>query len=90
MQIFNCIKHTFKNKVTADVDLNSESSAESWDYRFVKWMIVNKKLATIPTTAFYSEEHKSLSSKFIRFCFCKVISFCFNFNNSHFVSFFEN
>jgi len=54
-----------------DVDLNSESSAESWDYRFVKWMIVNKKLATIPTTAFYSEEHKSLSSKFIRFCFCK-------------------
>lgn len=49
-----------------------KSGTEAKDSQFVKWMIVNKKLATIPVSAFYSQEHKHLAENYIRFCFCKV------------------
>uniref|UniRef100_H2YKA1 cysteine-S-conjugate beta-lyase n=1 Tax=Ciona savignyi TaxID=51511 RepID=H2YKA1_CIOSA len=55
-----------------EVDLSdSADSGESYDYRLVKWLIRNKKVATIPNSAFYSSEHKSIAEKYIRFCFCK-------------------
>lgn len=44
---------------------------ECKDSKFVKYLIKEKGLATIPTTAFYSQEHKYIGENFIRFCFFK-------------------
>ncbi|XDV20655.1 hypothetical protein PO909_025950 [Leuciscus waleckii] len=44
---------------------------ELYDYRFVKWLIKEKGLATIPVSAFYSPEHREEFQKYIRFCFVK-------------------
>ncbi|CAF1010747.1 unnamed protein product [Brachionus calyciflorus] len=41
------------------------------DSKFVKYLIKEKGLATIPNTAFYSDEHKHVGENFIRFCFFK-------------------
>ncbi|OQV15829.1 Kynurenine--oxoglutarate transaminase 3 [Hypsibius exemplaris] len=46
-------------------------SDEAADSVFVKWMIAEKKLATIPVSAFYSQGHKHLAEEYIRFCFSK-------------------
>lgn len=54
------------------VDLNDPSTKdESYDFRFVKWLIKEKGLATIPVSAFYSPEHRKEFDKYIRFCFVK-------------------
>ncbi|XP_047228113.1 kynurenine--oxoglutarate transaminase 1 [Girardinichthys multiradiatus] len=54
------------------VDLNDESTEdESYDFRFVKWLIKEKGLATIPVSAFFSPEHSKEFDKYIRFCFVK-------------------
>ncbi|XP_053416287.1 kynurenine--oxoglutarate transaminase 1 isoform X1 [Nycticebus coucang] len=45
---------------------------EPYDSRFVKWMIKNKGLASIPVSIFYSEPHRKLFDHYIRFCFVKV------------------
>lgn len=44
---------------------------EAYDYKFVKWMIREKKLATIPVTAFVGNESKKDFEKYIRLCFIK-------------------
>ncbi|XP_053412008.1 kynurenine--oxoglutarate transaminase 1-like [Nycticebus coucang] len=44
---------------------------EPYDSRFVKWMIKNKGLASIPVSIFYSEPHRKLFDHYIRFCFVK-------------------
>ncbi|XP_017280705.1 kynurenine--oxoglutarate transaminase 3 [Kryptolebias marmoratus] len=44
---------------------------EAYDYKFVKWMIKEKKLAAIPVTAFVGEESKKHFEKYIRLCFIK-------------------
>uniref|UniRef100_A0A3Q4GSE9 Kynurenine aminotransferase 1 n=1 Tax=Neolamprologus brichardi TaxID=32507 RepID=A0A3Q4GSE9_NEOBR len=55
------------------VDLNDPSTKdELYDFRFVKWLIKEKGLATIPVSAFYSPEHSKEFDKYIRFCFVKV------------------
>ncbi|XP_062290016.1 kynurenine--oxoglutarate transaminase 1 [Scomber scombrus] len=54
------------------VDLNDPSTKdEAYDFRFVKWLIKEKGLATIPVSAFYSPEHSKEFDKYIRFCFVK-------------------
>uniref|UniRef100_A0A8C7HN06 Kynurenine aminotransferase 1 n=1 Tax=Oncorhynchus kisutch TaxID=8019 RepID=A0A8C7HN06_ONCKI len=54
------------------VDLNDPSTQdEPYDYRFVKWLIKEKGLATIPVSAFYSPEHRKDFQNYIRFCFVK-------------------
>lgn len=45
--------------------------SESKDFQFVKWMTRNKKLAAIPISAFYTQEHKHLALNLVRFCFFK-------------------
>jgi len=35
-----------------------------------------QKLASIPTSAFYSTNHKHLAASLVRFCFFKVPSVC--------------
>ncbi|XP_076583373.1 kynurenine--oxoglutarate transaminase 3-like [Chaetodon auriga] len=44
---------------------------EAYDYKFVKWMIKEKKLAAIPVTAFVGDESKKPFEKYIRLCFIK-------------------
>ncbi|KAK2888115.1 kynurenine--oxoglutarate transaminase 1 isoform X2 [Channa argus] len=57
---------------TVKVDLNDESTKdEPYDLRFVKWLIKEKGLSTIPVSAFYSPEHSREFDKYIRFCFVK-------------------
>ncbi|XP_076868014.1 kynurenine--oxoglutarate transaminase 1 isoform X2 [Brachyhypopomus gauderio] len=54
------------------VDLNDPSTKdEPYDYRFVKWLIKEKGLATIPVSAFYSPEHREDFQNYVRFCFVK-------------------
>ncbi|XP_062290017.1 kynurenine--oxoglutarate transaminase 1-like isoform X1 [Scomber scombrus] len=54
------------------VDFNDQSTEdEPYDFRFVKWLIKEKGLATIPVSAFYSPEHRKDFDKYIRFCFVK-------------------
>uniref|UniRef100_A0A3Q3WAZ6 Aminotransferase class I/classII large domain-containing protein n=1 Tax=Mola mola TaxID=94237 RepID=A0A3Q3WAZ6_MOLML len=54
------------------VDYKDQSSSdEPNDFRFVKWLIKTKGLATIPVSAFYSPEHSKDFEKYIRFCFVK-------------------
>lgn len=54
------------------VDLSDPSNQdEPHDYRFVKWLIKEKGLATIPVSAFYSPEHRKDFENYIRFCFVK-------------------
>uniref|UniRef100_A0A8C9WLN5 Kynurenine--oxoglutarate transaminase 3 n=1 Tax=Scleropages formosus TaxID=113540 RepID=A0A8C9WLN5_SCLFO len=56
--------------IKADVP-DSTGNDEPYDYRFVKWLIKNKGLATIPVSAFYSPEHCKDFQNYIRFCFIK-------------------
>ncbi|XP_033820870.2 kynurenine--oxoglutarate transaminase 3-like [Periophthalmus magnuspinnatus] len=53
-----------------NVDL-SHMENEAYDYKFVKWMIKEKKLAAIPVTAFVGNESKKDFEKYIRLCFIK-------------------
>ncbi len=55
----------------------SSDEKEAKDSKFVKYLIKEKGLATIPVTAFYSDEHRHLGENFIRFCFFKVIIYLF-------------
>ncbi|XP_069742856.1 kynurenine--oxoglutarate transaminase 3-like isoform X2 [Narcine bancroftii] len=55
-----------------DVDLpESTETKQPYDYRFVKWLTINKGLATIPVSAFYSSNSKKVFENFIRICFVK-------------------
>ncbi|XP_078282194.1 kynurenine--oxoglutarate transaminase 1-like isoform X1 [Rhinoraja longicauda] len=55
-----------------NVDLPECTKTEQpYDHRFVKWLTINKGLATIPVSAFYSSDSKKGFQKFIRFCFVK-------------------
>uniref|UniRef100_A0A3B5L0L6 Kynurenine--oxoglutarate transaminase 3 n=1 Tax=Xiphophorus couchianus TaxID=32473 RepID=A0A3B5L0L6_9TELE len=53
------------------LDLSHMGDDEAYDYKFVKWMIKEKKLAAIPVTAFVGEESKEQFEKYIRLCFIK-------------------
>ncbi|XP_008305547.1 kynurenine--oxoglutarate transaminase 3 isoform X1 [Cynoglossus semilaevis] len=52
-------------------DLSHMVEDESYDYKFVKWMIKEKKLAAIPVTAFVGDDSKKHFEKYIRLCFIK-------------------
>jgi len=56
----------------SNIDVDFEASPdEPWDYTFVKWLTSSKKVATIPSSAFYSDKNKHIAGKMIRFCFAK-------------------
>ncbi|XP_051752944.1 kynurenine--oxoglutarate transaminase 3 isoform X2 [Ctenopharyngodon idella] len=52
-------------------DLSHMGDEEPYDYRFIKWMIKEKKLAAIPVTAFVGEDSVKQFEKYIRLCFIK-------------------
>ncbi|KAJ7988261.1 hypothetical protein DPEC_G00321750 [Dallia pectoralis] len=57
---------------SVQVDFTDPSTqGEPYDYRFVKWLIKEKGLATIPVSAFYGSEHSKDFENYIRFCFVK-------------------
>ncbi|XP_027021178.1 kynurenine--oxoglutarate transaminase 1-like isoform X1 [Tachysurus fulvidraco] len=57
---------------TLKVDLGEPNTKdEPYDYRFVKWLIKEKGLSTIPVSAFCSPEHKADFQNYIRICFVK-------------------
>ncbi|XP_007239001.3 kynurenine--oxoglutarate transaminase 3 isoform X2 [Astyanax mexicanus] len=52
-------------------DVSHMTEDEPYDYKFIKWMIKEKKLAAIPVTAFCGEESIKHFEKYIRLCFIK-------------------
>jgi len=48
-----------------------DDSDDPWDYKAVRWMCRQKKIAAIPNSAFYSDGHKRQYENYIRFCFAK-------------------
>ncbi|XP_076134528.1 kynurenine--oxoglutarate transaminase 3-like isoform X1 [Alosa pseudoharengus] len=52
-------------------DLSHMGDDEAYDYKFIKWMIKEKKLAAIPVTAFCGDDSKRQFEKYIRLCFIK-------------------
>lgn len=48
-----------------------DGTDDPFDFKFVRWMTKEKKLAAIPPSAFYSKDHKNLGENFVRFCFIK-------------------
>ncbi|KAM6901612.1 kynurenine--oxoglutarate transaminase 1-like isoform 2-T2 [Lycodopsis pacificus] len=59
------------SSVKADFNESMSAEDEPHDFRFVKWLIKEKGLATIPVSVFYSPEHRKDFDKYIRFCFIK-------------------
>ncbi|KAL8178350.1 UNVERIFIED_CONTAM: Kynurenine--oxoglutarate transaminase 3 [Gekko kuhli] len=57
---------------TLNVDLSDMEEDKPYDYKFVKWMIKNKKLAAIPLSSFCGPETQQKFEKYIRFCFIKT------------------
>ena len=57
--------------ITKLAKIFSTDEHECKDSKFVKYLIKEKGLATIPPTAFYSDGHKHLGENYIRFCFFK-------------------
>ncbi|XP_033642875.1 kynurenine--oxoglutarate transaminase 3-like isoform X1 [Asterias rubens] len=53
-----------------DMDLSDAGDGRR-DYKIVRYLTKKVGVATIPCSAFYSEAHKSIGEKFIRFCFIK-------------------
>ncbi|TKR80742.1 hypothetical protein L596_014762 [Steinernema carpocapsae] len=49
-----------------------DASGDPMDFRFVRWLCREKKLATIPPSAFYSPEFKEGHANMIRLCFFKT------------------
>ena len=51
---------------------NPDGSGDPLDFRFVRWLCREKKLATIPPSAFYSDAHKEGNDHLVRLCFFKT------------------
>ena len=52
-------------------DFSSMSDIEN-DVEFSKYLTTEVGVAAIPPTFFYSDQHKSLGQKLVRFAFCKT------------------
>ena len=50
--------------------LIDDGSGDSLDFQFVRWLIKEYKIASIPPSAFYGD-NKSIAQKLARFCFFK-------------------
>ncbi|XP_026323345.1 kynurenine--oxoglutarate transaminase 3 [Hyposmocoma kahamanoa] len=57
-------------KLKNKIDLSTEADKYA-DYKFTKKFAKETGVLTIPPTAFYSQEHKSLGENYARFCFIK-------------------
>uniref|UniRef100_A0A915Q773 Aminotransferase class I/classII domain-containing protein n=1 Tax=Setaria digitata TaxID=48799 RepID=A0A915Q773_9BILA len=51
---------------------DSDETNDPLDFRFVRWMCREKKLAMIPNSAFYTDINKQDNDHFVRVCFFKT------------------
>ncbi|KAF2884168.1 hypothetical protein ILUMI_21995 [Ignelater luminosus] len=58
------------SSLESKIDLSAENDKYK-DYCFTKWLTKNVGIQGIPPSAFYSEPHKLLGEKLVRFCFIK-------------------
>ncbi|VDN02087.1 unnamed protein product [Thelazia callipaeda] len=49
----------------------ANNTGDPLDFRFVRWLCREKKLAVIPNSAFYDNENKLKNDRFVRVCFFK-------------------
>lgn len=56
------------NEGKLDIDATTQ---EAVDYNFCRWQAVEKGVTAIPSSAFYSRQHRHLGSRYVRFSFCK-------------------
>lgn len=52
-----------------NIQMETKSEVKELDQKFVEWMILEKGIAAIPVSSFYSQGNKC--DKYIRFCFIK-------------------
>lgn len=65
------INNVYFSLLESEIDLRAENDKYK-DYCFTKWLTKNVGVQGIPPSAFYSEPHKTLGEKLVRFCFIKV------------------
>ncbi|XP_052833493.1 kynurenine--oxoglutarate transaminase 3 isoform X2 [Octopus bimaculoides] len=53
------------------ITIPEDGTDDPKDFKFVRWLIKEKRFAAIPPSAFYSFDHKHLGEKYIRLCFMK-------------------
>lgn len=58
--------------LAGDVDLTPQNYDEERDYLFAKWLAKNIGLLGIPSSVFYSHDHKYIGEDYVRFCFFKT------------------
>ncbi|XP_071946681.1 kynurenine--oxoglutarate transaminase 3-like isoform X2 [Antedon mediterranea] len=56
------------SKINIDFD---DGTSDKRDYKFVRWLTKNVGVATIPTSSFFSDDHKYIGEKYIRICFVR-------------------
>ncbi|XP_071947856.1 kynurenine--oxoglutarate transaminase 3-like isoform X2 [Antedon mediterranea] len=56
------------SKINVDFD---DGTSDTRDYKFVRWLTKNVGVATIPPSAFFSDDHKYIGEKYIRICIIK-------------------
>ena len=59
------------SKLGVTDDMIEDGTDDPKDFKFVKWLCKEKRLAAIPPSAFYSKEHRHLAENMVRFCFFK-------------------
>jgi len=59
------------SKLGVTDEMIEDGTDDPKDFKFVKWLCKEKKLAAIPPSAFYSKEHRHLAENLVRFCFFK-------------------
>jgi len=55
-----------EHKISVD-----ENTYDLFDYNFCRGLSINKKVTSIPVSAFYTDENKSKAARWARFAFCK-------------------
>ncbi|XP_033119210.1 kynurenine--oxoglutarate transaminase 3-like [Anneissia japonica] len=56
------------SKIEGDFE---DGTSSPKDYKFVRWLTRTVGVATIPPSAFFSDDHKYIGEKYIRICFIK-------------------
>ena len=59
------------SKMGVTDEMIEDGTSDTRDAKFCKWLMKEKKLASIPPSAFYGPENKHLAQNMIRFCFFK-------------------
>jgi len=67
-----CLVNTSSLNLPDSLNLASESSEETRDWKICKWLTTEIGVAAIPPSVFCDESHKYIVKDWARFCFCKT------------------